>query len=322
VSPQQYCWGAGLSAPSPSTHNLTRFGLSTSIPHAKKQKVMNSDKLQKTIIYDGECPFCEVYTGAFVKLGVLGAEERMPFSALKNQEFISRMDVTRQGNEIPLVDLNGGETIYGLDAMLFLLAKKWKWIRTIFRFPPLYFFFRRFYALISYNRRIILAKKYSNLKCSCAPAFHLGYRIAFIFIAVFISFFFTWEFGKAFAQTIPVNIKNAAIKTEAICGTGWIVMIFLAVAFLKKNAIDYIGHLAVLEVIGVFILLPSIIIAPHIGFAGFILCVLNVLFSSGIMLRGHIRRIRALGVSQVWTSIWFVTLQATAIFWIIKFSLN
>src|ERR1044072_3571649 len=125
---------------------------------------MNSHSLQKAIIYDGECPFCEVYTSAFVKVGILRKEERIRFSDLSNQEFILRMDAARQGNEIPLVDLNGGETLYGLDAMLFLLGKKWKWIPKIFRFRPLYFFFRQFYALISYNRRIILAKKFRKME--------------------------------------------------------------------------------------------------------------------------------------------------------------
>ena len=66
---------------------------------------MYSPASSKTIIYDDECPFCVAYTSSFVKLGILKAEERIPFSALKEQEFIERMDAARQGNEIPLVDV-------------------------------------------------------------------------------------------------------------------------------------------------------------------------------------------------------------------------
>lgn len=281
---------------------------------------MKTHQHDKTIVYDGECPFCAAYTGAFVKMGIIGEKNRMPFSEVKDQEFISRMDVTRQGNEIPLVDMNGGETIYGLDAMLFLLGKKWKWITTLFKFKPLYFFFKRFYAMISYNRRIILAKKFSKLACSCAPSFHLGYRLMFILVAAIISSLITFAFGNALAQTLPMMVEHSGMKMLAICGTGWVVTMFLSMAFMKNNAIDYIGHLAVLQLVGVFVLLPSIFIAPHIGFAGLILCLLNVLFSSAWMLRGHIRRVRVLGVSQAWTAIWFFSLQTTAIFWYLKFS--
>jgi len=282
---------------------------------------MNSHPLQKAIIYDGECPFCEVYTRAFVKVGILKAEERIPFSEIKNQEFVSRMDATRQGNEIPLVDLNGGKTIYGIDALIFLLGKKWKWIKTVCQFAPIYFFLKHFYGLISYNRRIMLAKKYREMECSCAPKFHLGYRLAFIIIAAIISVLITWEFGKAIAQTLPIKIENAGMKMEAICGTGWAMTILSALIFMKKNRIDYIGHLAVLQIIGVFVLLPSILIAPHLELFGFVICFLNVVFSSWLMLRGHIKRIRILGASQRWTAVWFLSLQSTAIFWILKFSL-
>ncbi len=111
------------------------------------------------------------------------------------------------------------------------------------------------------------------------------------------------------------------MKMDAICGTGWALTILFAMVFMKINRIDYIGHLAVLEIIGVLVLLPSIIISPLIGFSGFVFCLMSVLFSSAVMLRGHIGRVRTLGLSNRWTAIWFFSLQATAIFWILEFSL-
>ena len=79
----------------------------------------------KAIIYDSECPLCVAYTNAFVQLGVLRKEERISFAELHSQEFLSRIDEQRQGNEIPLVDLNGGKTVYGLDALLTLIGRRW-----------------------------------------------------------------------------------------------------------------------------------------------------------------------------------------------------
>jgi predicted DCC family thiol-disulfide oxidoreductase YuxK len=276
---------------------------------------MSTAPTGKAIIYDGECPLCAAYTRLFVRLGILNPSERIAFSELRNQEFIPRMDSTRQGNEIPLVDLNGGKTIYGVDALIFLLGKKWKWIKTIGNISVFHFFLTHFYATISYNRRIILAKKFRKMECSCAPAFHMGYRFAFIFIGAIFSFLITWLFGNAIAKEGNFPNENAGWKMEAICGTGWLVTILFALLFMKKNRIDYFGHLAVLEIIGVTILLPSILLAPFLGFSGIIFCLISVLFSSACMLRGHIRRVRIMGESQYWTAIWFCSLQITALAW-------
>lgn len=273
----------------------------------------------KAIIYDSECPLCAAYTKAFVKLKLLLPEERIAFSELNAQEFIPRMDRSRQGNEIPLVDLGGGETLYGLDALVFLLSRRWKWIGTTMRFRPLYFFFRQLYAMISYNRRVILAKKFKTIACSCAPDYHTGYRVLFIVFAMAISVLVTWRFGVSLAETAGYAGNFAGLKMLAVCGTGWVLSILTAILFMKNDRLEYTGHLAVLQLTGVLVLAPATIAAPHLGNAGLYVCLGSVLASSVLMLRGHTRRISIMGRSQAWTLLWFVYLQLTAAGWAFYF---
>ncbi len=274
---------------------------------------------QKAIIYDSECPLCAAYTKAFVKLKLLRPEERIAFSELSDQEFIPRMDRSRQGNEIPLVDLNGGKTLYGLDALVFLLSRRWQWIGRTMRFRPLYLFFRGLYAMISYNRRVILAKKFRAITCSCAPDYHAGYRVLLIAFAATVSVLITHGFGISLAETAGYAGRYPGLKMLAICGTGWMLSMATAVAFMKKDRLEYIGHLAVLQLTGVFVLVPATIAAPYIGDAGIYLCLCSVVVSSLLMLRGHARRIAIMGRSQVWTLLWFVFLQVSAAAWALYF---
>jgi predicted DCC family thiol-disulfide oxidoreductase YuxK len=70
----------------------------------------------KAILYDHNCPMCALYTKGFVKWQLLDKENRISFAQLDNQIFIERVDWYRARHEIPLVDLQGGQTLYGLES--------------------------------------------------------------------------------------------------------------------------------------------------------------------------------------------------------------
>lgn len=267
----------------------------------------------KALIYDSDCTLCAAYSRAFVKLGVLGPHERIAFAELDRQEFIARLDAQRQGNEIPLVDLGGGTTLYGIDALLCLLERRWPLLVRVCRVQPFYGFFRRLYALISYNRRIILAKNYCSSKYNCAPAFNRNYRIAFLFVAAIIAGLITYAFGEALAACgNEMSFINGA-RMLVICSVGWALTLLAALLFMKGEKLSYAGHLATLQLIGTFVLLPAVMIAPLIGKAGIVLCAVSVLASSLLMLRGHYRRVQLLGLSQRWTIVWLFLLQSSAV---------
>lgn len=267
----------------------------------------------KAIIYDSECPLCVAYTNAFVQLGIIGSGERISFAELSQQEFISRLDPQRQGNEIPLVDLRGGKTLYGLDALLCLLGRRWPRFAKVCSTQPLYGFFLQLYALLSFNRRVILAKNYCSNRYSCAPAYHKNYRLAFLLVAALISALVTWLFGEAVSKTIPAAAALSGFRMLVVCSPGWILTLAAAVLFMKGDRLTYAGNLAALQIIGVLVLLPASLIAPFLpAVAGFVFCALSVACSSGLMLRGHIRRAGLLGLSQGWTIAWLFFMEASA----------
>lgn len=276
----------------------------------------------KAIIYDSECPLCAAYTNMFVRMGLLQEEERISFSELHHQEFISRMDKAKQGNEIPLVDLNGGETLYGVDALLCLIGRRWPRFSRVFKKQPLYFIVRQLYAIISYNRRIILAKNFCTIEHGCAPDFHRGYRIAFIAFAAVFASWISWQLGKTLARTDSVLAFLTGEKMLLICGSGWLLTILSALIFLRRETLSYLGHLATLQITGVLVLIPAVLFSKYLGLAGIFLAAVSVICSSTIMLRGHIRRVHLLGISQAWTVVWFGFLQSTAIFFLIYFLKN
>ncbi|MCW3084948.1 MAG: hypothetical protein JWP12_2314 [Bacteroidetes bacterium] len=275
---------------------------------------------QKAIIYDNTCPMCQAYTKGFVKFGFLGQQNRIAFAELKDQSFIAQMDLQRSKHEIPLVDLNNGETIYGLDALLFILSGKWPLIGKVIRVKPVYWFFKRFYATVSYNRRIIVPSQKQETLFDCAPDFNLKYRSTFIVFAVLFSSLITWWFGTSTAHYIHTN--GGGTKMLLIAGSGWALQFISAFFFMKQKTIDYAGHLATIMIIGVLLLIPGIVLSAITHYRYVLIPLVSVCISSGMMLWQHIKRINHLELNKFWTFFWFIGLQATAVFWTIIFYFN
>ena len=74
-----------------------------------------------TLIYDKDCPMCTLYSGAFIKCGMLENDGRENFSEMsaKNELII---DYERAKNEIALINQNSGEVRYGLDSLLVIIG--------------------------------------------------------------------------------------------------------------------------------------------------------------------------------------------------------
>jgi hypothetical protein len=151
---------------------------------------MKPKPLQKAIVYDDACPMCAWYTGQFVNAGLLESQHRIPFSQIKQCDI--KLDLQKSRHEIPLVDLAGGQVIYGLDSLLTILAVRFPVLVCLVRFMPLYYFFKRLYAFISYNRKVIYPfrkrQNHSGSHFDCSPDFHIGYRWSFILWAVLSSY--------------------------------------------------------------------------------------------------------------------------------------
>ncbi|MDO1445872.1 hypothetical protein Q0590_06395 [Rhodocytophaga aerolata] len=275
----------------------------------------------KAIIYDNNCPMCALYTEGFVKWGLLEASNRIAFSQLEQQEFIKQVDWHRAKHEIPLVDIQGGQTLYGLQALTHVLSQKIPWLPTILQYKLCYTLCKGLYNLVSYNRRIIIpSTKTGSAGFDSTPDFHLTYRIAFILLAIFSSIGITYAFGQSLNTLLAST--TGGLTMLLIAGTGWVVQLCLAGIFLHEKRMEYISHLAVIMLLGVLLLVPAICLSWVTKNIYLPIACLSVLLSSSLMCRQHYLRIRTLSLSQRWTALWFMVLQTTAFFWIYQLYFN
>lgn len=83
-----------------------------------------------TLIYDNECPLCDLYSKGFIKSGMLSENGREAFTelSLSNEKLI---DLNRAKNEIALVDFKKNIVIYGLDSLLLIIGNSFPTLEKI-----------------------------------------------------------------------------------------------------------------------------------------------------------------------------------------------
>jgi predicted DCC family thiol-disulfide oxidoreductase YuxK len=132
----------------------------------------------KIILYDDVCPLCKTYTKGFVSLGWLLPEHRIGFSEAP-PALLGRIDLDRARHEIPLHDIESGETLYGKDALFYILGEALPLLKPLFRFPLFRAAVFGLYQLITYNRRVIAGSRKPERGFDCAPDFNVFYRVLY-----------------------------------------------------------------------------------------------------------------------------------------------
>ncbi|MCD9855631.1 DUF393 domain-containing protein [Epilithonimonas sp. JDS] len=111
------------------------------------------------LIYDNDCPMCNVYSKGFIKSGMLDENGREAFSEI-SPEIKNKIDFHRSKNEIALINTKENKVIYGLESLLTIIGNSFPTLEKIAITKPLYWFFQRLYKFVSYNRKqIILPQK-------------------------------------------------------------------------------------------------------------------------------------------------------------------
>lgn len=266
----------------------------------------------KAIIYDDQCPLCVAYTSGFVKWGVLKKENRVAFSTLQANGLAAQIDPERSRREIPLVDLSGGKTLYGVDALLCLLSQRIPLIKTVGEWKPVYWFVNRLYRLVSFNRRVIVGSRFVATAIDCAPVYNSKYRILFLVFAALVALGVTALAGNALAGALNISAAVSVRNALLVCGAGWVLQVAIAMVFLRgERRMEYLGQLAVLQIIGVFPLL-FILFGSSPGSRS-ALAVIAVAVSAGLMTWQHYRRMKNNDFSVAWTIGWAGSLAATAL---------
>ncbi|MBI1342324.1 MAG: DUF393 domain-containing protein [Terrimonas sp.] len=242
------------------------------------------------LLYDDHCPLCVGYTRLFVKTGLLKREERMAFSAAR-EDLLARINFEKGSNEIPLINLQSGQVLYGIDALLEILDTKIPMIKTIGNLHPVKWFLTHFYKFISFNRKVIVAKKCGPGDIDCSPAFHPGYRI------LFLLFFFCFNTVMLYPvdqvlQSLPfyhLTIRELQVAHFVLAGANCL----LAFCLPAKKAIEYLGQVNMLALTCTLLFVPVILLAGQLTA---ILLSLYLVFLSIFIFQEYLRRMDYIGL--------------------------
>lgn len=251
-----------------------------------------------TLLYDAACPMCRLYSSAFIKTGLLDAAGRAPYQELQEGSCPS-LDRTRAVNEIALVNRVTGEVTYGVDSLVHILGHRWPWLINLFRFRPFARVARGAYALVSYNRRVIMPDP--GDVSGAAPAFHRGWRAAWIVVAWLLTAFLLQRYSWRFHGILPVG---APWREYAGCG-GQLLWQGLLVGIVRRKQLwDYLGTMMTLSLGGALALLLLGGFLDAFGLAD--PWVAAGVFGSvaGLMLAEHARRCRLLRLPWTVSASW------------------
>ena len=242
-----------------------------------------------TLLYDEDCPLCQVYTSGFMKTRMLDQDGRQAFSqiSIEEQNFIN---LSRASNEIALVDRQNKTVIYGVDSLLKVIGFSFPIIQKIGQFQPIKLLLQKLYSLISYNRKVIIpSKENSSQKLQCIPDFNIKYRLLYILFALTVTLFSVFNFSK----NIPI-LEDESLFREGIITVGQLVFQGMIIYTLdKKTILNYFGNMMTVSLMGSLMLITLMLINWMIPISEPILT-----FGFGIiisfMFTEHFRRIKLL----------------------------
>lgn len=208
------------------------------------------------IIYDDECPLCDLYTDGFVKTGMLNECGRTPFRTL-DPEIDKLIDRKRACNEIALVNKEDGRVLYGTESLFAIIGNSFPFFTGLFRFPPFVWLIKKLYSFISYNRKVIIPGTEFEGKSSCVPEFHRTYRWVYIIAGCFMTAIVLNAYSTLIIPIVPASKFSREL---AICG-GQIIFQAAVLSLLRRDRIlHYLGNMMTVSLGGALLLLPVLIV--------------------------------------------------------------
>lgn len=262
-----------------------------------------------TLVYDSDCPMCDLYTRGFIKAGMLDENGRVEYGCARVPV---TFDNARARDEIALVDYNTGTVTYGIDSLLRVIGHSFPVLAPLFKFPLFRYPVAVLYKFVSYNRKVIAPARVFEKRGSCTPSYHAGYRIAYIIFAWLICSLIPGGYSPLLQPLIP---GSDFYREFVICGGQIVFQLVFVRLVTKDKLLHYIGNMMTVSLIGSLLLLPMMIVARVVPMSS--PWMPAVWFSCVVcfMLFEHSRRVKRLGIP------WQVTLTWVAyrflILWII-----
>jgi hypothetical protein len=250
-----------------------------------------------TIIYDDECPMCDLYTRSFVKARMLDKHGRIGFT--KAGQLLDRVERPRACDEIALVNNRTGEVTYGIDSLMRIIGNSFPIFNPLFRNAIFYRSMKKLYAFISYNRKVIIPGRRLADPYGCNPSFDVTYRIIYLLFAWIVTSLILNAYSKMLRPLVPVgNFEREFL----ICGGQILFQGCFVAATNKRYTFHYLGNMMTISLAGsllLLIFLPFVNLThgPFLPLAMFMIVVALMFFE-------HIRRVKLLELSSVLTATW------------------
>lgn len=263
-----------------------------------------------TIIYDEECPMCNLYTSAFLHIGMLDENGREAFSNLRKRGY--NLDVKRASNEIALVNNNDQTVTYGIHSLFLIIAHRFPFLNILFKRKLFQFLMKKLYFFISYNRKVIAPGKKFEAFNSCTPSLNIKYRWAYIVFSWAVTSIILFYYSHLLGSFIP---GSAVSRELLICGGQVFFQGAIVGYFNKSRVIHYLGNLMTVSLGGAILLLPMLlfseIVSNHTLFLIYFMMVVS------LMLAEHIRRVKILELPFTISVTWVLyrVLVVVALFW-------
>jgi predicted DCC family thiol-disulfide oxidoreductase YuxK len=254
------------------------------------------------IIYDDECPMCDLYTRAFVRTRMLDKGGRVAFSKM-NESLNADIDRKRSSNEIALINTRTGEVMYGIDSLFIIIGNAFPLFKSLFACRPFRWLTKKAYSFVSYNRKVIVPGKTLNTEKACIPDFNVKYRIAYILLA----WIFVASIVSAYFKLLAPVVEPGTFLREFILVGAQIPFQALSLSFLsRERLVNYLGNMMTVTMMGALLLMPLLILT-HLGVTlSPIVCSVYLVLVVGLMVLEHMRRVKLLGITGLATVSWIV----------------
>lgn len=250
-----------------------------------------------TIIYDDECPMCNLYTRAFIHTGMLDQDGREAFSNLKKETY--HLDLRRASNEIALVNKDDHTVTYGIYSLFKIIAHRFPFLKILFERKFFQFLMMKLYFLVSYNRKVIVPGQRFEGNNSCTPSMNIKYRVIYIVFAWAATSLILFYYSKLLGAFIP---ESTISRELLICGAQLLFQGSIVGYLNKKKLIHYLGNLMTVSLGGAIFLLPMLLVSKYtFSNSLFLAYFIIVVF---IMLAEHTRRVKILQLPLIISVSW------------------
>ena len=255
---------------------------------------------QHTLIFDGECPMCSMYSSVLVKSGMMDPEDNQAYNEAAKQG-LPNVDWRRARNEIALLNHRDNSVTYGVKSIVAILGNNSLALRWLFRIPLVHYLAEKLYFLISYNRRVIMPGKRSGSPDLCIPELNYPYRMAYIIA--------TWLFTSVvlvyYSALLSPFIPDTNFAREFLVAGGPIIFQGILVSAIQKNkVIHYLGNMMTISFAGAILLTLPLCISALIHDKFFYLAWFVMVV--GLMFIEHIRRVKILELPWLVSASWVV----------------